>query len=169
MVYLEEQRFIHRDLAARNILLASKLQAKISDFGLSRVVNEEKDYYRASKGGRWPIKWYAPECVNFGTFSHAGDVWSYGVLLWEMYTKGKQPYEGMRGDEVVRFIEEGKRLPLPDSADGDVRNMMSLCWEHHPKLRPTFQELLKFFSESPAEYMNLKELLVNQDLSQLTM
>ncbi len=68
MSYLETQRFIHRDLAARNILLASKFQAKISDFGLSRHV-AEKEYYRASRGGRWPIKWYAPECVNYGTFS----------------------------------------------------------------------------------------------------
>ena len=70
-------------------------------------INSDKEYYRASKGGRWPIKWYAPECFNYGTFSHASDVWSYGVLLWEMYTKGKQPYEGMRGDEVVAFVEKG--------------------------------------------------------------
>ena len=69
-MYLQSQHFVHRDLAARNILLASKFQAKISDFGLSRAVDQQKDYYRASKGGRWPIKWYAPECVNFGTFSH---------------------------------------------------------------------------------------------------
>ena len=73
-------------------------------------VNSDKEYYRASKGGRWPIKWYAPECVNYGTFSHASDVWSYGVLLWEMYTFGKQPYDGMRGDEVVQIVESGKYL-----------------------------------------------------------
>ena len=69
MQYLESRRFIHRDLAARNILLSSKFQAKISDFGLSRVVSDQ-NYYRATKGGRWPIKWYAPECVNYGTFTH---------------------------------------------------------------------------------------------------
>ena len=97
MMYLEKKRFIHRDLAARNILLASKLQAKISDFGLSTAVSEGKDYYQASQGGRWPIKWYAPESVNYGTFSHASDVWSFGVLLWEMYTFGDQPYDGMTG------------------------------------------------------------------------
>ena len=114
-MYLQSKHFVHRDLAARNILLASKFQAKISDFGLSRAVDQQKDYYRASKGGRWPIKWYAPEGVNFGTFSHQryakkmqvrsrivkmnifSDVWSFGVLLWEMYTFGKQPFEGMTG------------------------------------------------------------------------
>ena len=100
MMYLEQKRFIHRDLAARNILLASKLQAKISDFGLSTAVSEGKDYYQASQGGRWPIKWYAPESVNYGTFSHASDVWSFGVLLWEMYTFGDQPYDGMTGRNV---------------------------------------------------------------------
>ena len=94
MMYLESQRFIHRDLAARNVLLASKFQAKISDFGLSTLTAEGKDYYQASQGGRWPIKWYAPECVNYGTFTHASDVWSFGVLLWEMFSFGEQPYNG---------------------------------------------------------------------------
>ena len=84
MHYLEKQRFIHRDLAARNILLASKLQAKISDFGLSRVLSGEKTYYEASKGGRWPVRWYAPESISYGKFSSASDVWSFGILLWEM-------------------------------------------------------------------------------------
>ena len=166
MHYLESQRFIHRDLAARNILLASKLQAKISDFGLSRILNSEKEYYRATQGGKWPIRWYAPECVLYGTFTHASDVWSFGVLLWEMYTYGRQPYEGMKADEVVRFLEKNQRLPLPEKASFDVRNMMELCWEKEPELRPKFVELVKFFSENP-EYANLKEMLVCQDLGQL--
>ncbi len=93
MMYLQSKQLVHRDLAARNILLSSKFQAKISDFGLSRNMHEQKDYYRATKGGRWPIKWYAPECVNFGTFSSQSDVWSFGVLIWEMYSFGKQPFE----------------------------------------------------------------------------
>lgn len=73
---------------------------KISDFGLSRAYSDESSYYKASKGGRWPIKWYAPECVNYGKFTHATDVWSYGVTLWEMFSYGDQPYGDKKGIEV---------------------------------------------------------------------
>lgn len=100
MKYLEEQRFIHRDLAARNILLASQHQAKISDFGLSKALGADHEYYRAMHGGKWPLKWYAPESYNFGTFSHKSDVWSFGVTIWEMYSFGEQPYGELKGSEV---------------------------------------------------------------------
>lgn len=166
MMYLVKQRFIHRDLAARNILLASKLQAKISDFGLSRVVGTGKDYYKASQGGRWPIKWYAPECINYGTFSHASDVWSYGVLLWEMYTYGSQPYDDMMGAQVLKFIEAGHRLPRPTHAELEIFSTMEWCWEYEPSKRPRFDELFRIFAENP-EYLNVKELLLTQDLEKL--
>jgi len=171
MVYLESKRFIHRDLAARNILLASKFQAKISDFGLSRIVSQDKDYYKASVGGRWPVKWYAPESINFGTFTHKSDVWSYGVLLWEMYTYGKQPYEEFNGAETLRFIETGKRLPTPTGHKEypmiqSCYDMMNKCWKLSPAERPSFQDLFNFFSLNP-EYSNIRELLLIQDLEQL--
>ena len=166
MMYLEQKKFIHRDLAARNILLASKLQAKISDFGLSRIIGDGKDYYQASQGGRWPIKWYAPECVMFGTFSNASDVWSYGVLLWEMYTYGDQPYGSMTGAEVVKYIEAGQRLQRPPLAEIDIYATMTWCWEEKAADRPSFNDLFKKFTENP-EYSNLVELLRTQDLGQL--
>lgn len=102
MQYLESQRFVHRDLAARNILVESHSQVKISDFGLSRAVGADKDYYQAHQGGKWPLKWYAPESYNFGLFSHASDVWSFGVTLWEMFSWGSAPYADLKGEEVSK-------------------------------------------------------------------
>ena len=119
------------------------------------------------KGGRWPIKWYAPESVGYGTFSHASDVWSYGVLLWEMYSFGSQPYDGMTGAEVVKFVDEGHRLLRPQKAELEVFSMMSWCWEYEPCKRPKFYELFNFFVDNP-EYANLKELILTQDLEKLS-
>ncbi|XP_067008964.1 tyrosine-protein kinase Shark [Anabrus simplex] len=164
MKYLEEQRFVHRDLAARNILLASRHQAKISDFGLSRALGGDHEYYRATQGGRWPIKWYAPESYNFGTFSHASDVWSFGVTLWEMFSYGKQPYGELRGVDVIQLIEKGERLQQTPKCPDDVYQIMERCWAYLPKDRPTFNELLEIFSSDP-EYINIKELVVESDIS----
>ena len=167
MTYLQSKKFVHRDLAARNILLSSKYQTKISDFGLSRVIGE-KDYYRASKGGRWPVKWYAPECINYGTFTHASDVWSYGIVLWEMFSYGKQPYEGKTGVKTLEYLEAGNRLAMPEKATNDDYGIMLQCWQHKPEERPSFEDLFKYFSDNP-EYLNLTELLKTQDFQQLGM
>ncbi|PSN45883.1 Tyrosine-protein kinase HTK16 [Blattella germanica] len=132
MKYLEEQRFVHRDLAARNILLASRHQAKISDFGLSRALKNDHDYYKATQGGRWPIKWYAPESYNYGTFSHASD--------------------------VIQLVEKGERLRQTEQCPDTVYQIMERCWAYQPRDRPTFSELLEIFSSDP-EYINIKELV----------
>lgn len=146
MTYLEQKRFVHRDLAARNILLASMEEAKISDFGLSRALGTDNDFYTASQGGRWPIKWYAPESVNYGAFSHAGDVWSFGILLWEMYSYGKSPYGDKTGKEVLDFLEEKNRLHCPDGCPRNVFAVMLRCWSYEPTERPTFKELHQIYT-----------------------
>ncbi|XP_001602126.1 tyrosine-protein kinase Shark [Nasonia vitripennis] len=163
MKYLEEIRLVHRDLAARNILLASKHQAKISDFGLSRTFGSN-DYYKATAGGKWPIKWYAPESYNYGTFSHASDVWSYGITLWEMFSYGEQPYGDRRGTEVIDLVEKGDRLAQPEQCPDHVYKVMQKCWSYSPADRPTFQELLDIFSSDP-EYANIRELVTAVDIS----
>ncbi|XP_014214206.1 tyrosine-protein kinase shark [Copidosoma floridanum] len=163
MRYLEELRLVHRDLAARNILLASKYQAKISDFGLSRTFGSS-DYYTATAGGKWPIKWYAPESYNFGTFSHASDVWSYGVTLWEMFSYGQQPYGTLRGVEVIDLVEKGERLSQPPKCPDNVYQVMQKCWSYDSSDRPTFQELIDIFSSDP-EYANIRELVTAVNIS----
>lgn len=157
MMYLEQKKMVHRDLAARNILLQAKNKAKISDFGLSRAVGSN-DYYKATTGGRWPIKWYAPECVNYGQFSHASDVWSFGVTLWEMFTYGEPPYGDMKGIEVIKFIEDGKRLALPPGCPNVVYEQMLKCWNSEAKLRPTFNQLNHHF-ESHDIYCSVQSLV----------
>lgn len=158
MCYLEQKRFVHRDLAARNILLADRHQAKISDFGLSRTLNIDKDYYRASHGGRWPIKWYAPESCNYGTFSSASDVWSYGITLWEMFSYGQQPYDNMKGVEVINILEKGERLQRTQRCPVEVYKTMEMCWAYEPKERPTFSQLSKIFA-SDSDYENFKDFI----------
>ncbi|XP_041483640.1 tyrosine-protein kinase HTK16-like [Lytechinus variegatus] len=149
MMYLEGKKFVHRDLAARNILLENKGQAKISDFGLSRATGANNDYYRSTTGGRWPVKWYAPESIYYGTFSHASDVWSFGVTLWEMNSRGSQPYGEKTGAEVIKQIENGHRLSRPDGCPQNVYHIMQKCWSYKPCNRPTFSQLNDMFRDDP--------------------
>ncbi|XP_059607389.1 tyrosine-protein kinase Shark isoform X2 [Phlebotomus argentipes] len=161
MNYLEKRHYVHRDLAARNILLASRNQAKISDFGLSRALAMDNDYYKASQGGKWPIKWYAPESFNYGTFSHASDVWSFGITLWEMYSLGEPPYGDMKGVDVIKLIEEGKRLAKPTLCPEDIFERMENCWNYKPKDRPSFRHLTEFFAP---DYANVTELIQSEQI-----
>ncbi|XP_047528841.1 tyrosine-protein kinase Shark isoform X2 [Vanessa atalanta] len=162
MYYLERNRFVHRDLAARNILLASRCQAKISDFGLSRALSTDSSYYKASHGGKWPIKWYAPESYNYGTFSHKSDVWSYGVTLWEMFSYGQQPYGEMRGIEAIQIVESGQRLERPEDCPDEIYQVMLDCWAYSPDLRPTFSKLVDVFSQNP-DYVNIGQIAVDNE------
>uniref|UniRef100_A0A8C9RGS2 Tyrosine-protein kinase n=1 Tax=Scleropages formosus TaxID=113540 RepID=A0A8C9RGS2_SCLFO len=138
MKYLEEHNFVHRDLAARNVLLVTQHYAKISDFGLSKALAEEENYYKAKTHGKWPVKWYAPECINYFKFSSKSDVWSFGVLMWEAYSLGQKPYKGMKGNEVLQMIESGERMVAPANCPPEIYDLMKACWTYKPDERPGF-------------------------------
>uniref|UniRef100_A0A8C2TBE2 Tyrosine-protein kinase n=1 Tax=Coturnix japonica TaxID=93934 RepID=A0A8C2TBE2_COTJA len=137
MKYLEENNFVHRDLAARNVLLVTQHYAKISDFGLSKALSADESYYKAQSHGKWPVKWYAPECMNFYKFSSKSDVWSFGVLMWEAFSYGQKPYKGMKGGEVAQMIEGGERMERPEACPVEVYDLMKLCWTYKAKLIST--------------------------------
>uniref|UniRef100_A0AAQ5YDR0 Tyrosine-protein kinase n=2 Tax=Amphiprion TaxID=80969 RepID=A0AAQ5YDR0_AMPOC len=138
MKYLEEHNFVHRDLAARNVLLVTQHYAKISDFGLSKAVAEEQNYYKAKGHGKWPVKWYAPECINYFKFSSKSDVWSFGVLLWEAFSYGQKPYKGMKGNDVMQMIESGNRMESPVNCPPEMYDLMRTCWTYKADERPGF-------------------------------
>uniref|UniRef100_G3UMI3 Tyrosine-protein kinase n=1 Tax=Loxodonta africana TaxID=9785 RepID=G3UMI3_LOXAF len=138
MRYLEEKNFVHRDLAARNVLLVNRHYAKISDFGLSKALGADDSYYTARSAGKWPLKWYAPECINFRKFSSRSDVWSFGVTMWEAFSYGQKPYKKMKGPEVITFIEQGKRMECPAECPPEMYTLMRDCWTYKWEDRPDF-------------------------------
>uniref|UniRef100_A0A8C3AV12 Tyrosine-protein kinase n=1 Tax=Cyclopterus lumpus TaxID=8103 RepID=A0A8C3AV12_CYCLU len=139
MKYLEEHNFVHRDLAARNVLLVTQHYAKISDFGLSKAIAEEQNYYKAKGHGKWPVKWYAPECINYFKFSSKSDVWSFGVLMWEAYSYGQKPYKGLKGNDVMQMIEGGRRMEAPGNCPPEMYDLMRTCWTYKADERPGFK------------------------------
>ncbi|NWV65859.1 ZAP70 kinase, partial [Malurus elegans] len=138
MKYLEEKNFVHRDLAARNVLLVNQHYAKISDFGLSKALGADDSYYKARTAGKWPLKWYAPECFLFHKFSSKSDVWSYGVTMWEAFSYGQKPYKKMKGPEVISFIEQGRRMDCPHECPAEMYALMQQCWTYKWEERPGF-------------------------------
>uniref|UniRef100_A0A4W3IEK2 non-specific protein-tyrosine kinase n=1 Tax=Callorhinchus milii TaxID=7868 RepID=A0A4W3IEK2_CALMI len=126
MAYLEENHFIHRDLAARNCLVTEKNMVKVSDFGMTRYVLD--DEYTSSTGSKFPVKWSPPEVFHFSKFSSKSDVWSFGVLMWEVFTEGRMPFENKSNAEVVDEISRGERLYRPSQASRLVYQIMYSCW-----------------------------------------
>uniref|UniRef100_A0A8D8Y8S9 Muscle, skeletal receptor tyrosine-protein kinase n=1 Tax=Cacopsylla melanoneura TaxID=428564 RepID=A0A8D8Y8S9_9HEMI len=140
MKYLAEQRFVHRDLACRNCLVGHKLTVKIADFGMSRDVYT-CDYYKIGGTRLLPVRWMSPESVVYGRFTQESDVWSFGVVLWEIYSLGKQPYFGHSNEEVIKLIVQGIMLIPPDNCPRTICEIMSLCWKTEPKHRIKFPEI----------------------------
>uniref|UniRef100_A0A8C9PN79 Tyrosine-protein kinase n=1 Tax=Spermophilus dauricus TaxID=99837 RepID=A0A8C9PN79_SPEDA len=145
MEYLERNCYIHRDLAARNCLVSSTCIVKISDFGMTRYVLD--DEYISSSGAKFPIKWSPPEVFHFNKYSSKSDVWSFGVLMWEVFTEGKMPFENKSNLQVVEAISNGFRLYRPHLAPMAVYEVMYSCWHETPKGRPAFTELLQVLTE----------------------
>ncbi|CAM9873015.1 unnamed protein product [Lampetra planeri] len=141
MKYLEERSFVHRDLAARNVLLVSERYAKISDFGLSKALAAGESYYKAKVSGKWPLKWYAPECIQHFEFSSKGDVWSFGVTMWETFTYGDRPYKGFKAADLVVFLKAEKRLDKPPGCPDAIYELMLKTWNIDTNLRPSFSDI----------------------------
>ncbi|XP_057335774.1 activated Cdc42 kinase Ack isoform X1 [Microplitis mediator] len=142
MAYLEAKRFLHRDLACRNVLLSSVDKIKIGDFGLMRALPQQEDCYVMTEHKKVPFPWCAPESLKSRQFSHASDVWMFGVTLWEMMTFGEEPWVGLNGSEILRKIDrEGERLYEPEASPPAIYQLMLRCWSRDPAERPSFSSL----------------------------
>uniref|UniRef100_A0A0B6YSM1 Tyrosine-protein kinase n=1 Tax=Arion vulgaris TaxID=1028688 RepID=A0A0B6YSM1_9EUPU len=141
MQYLESTDVVHRDLATRNVLLVTEHFAKISDFGMSRILDSGSEYYLAHGPGRWPLMWYAPECLYYHKFDTKSDVWSFGVTLWEIMSFGARPYDKRKPQEILHYVESGNRLHKPRNCDDRIYNLMLSCWDLSKEKRPTFREM----------------------------
>ncbi|KAM8953273.1 tyrosine-protein kinase Blk [Pelodytes ibericus] len=138
MAYIEKKNYIHRDLRAANVLVSDILSCKIGDFGLARIIDTE---YIAKEGSKFPIKWTAPEAINFGIFTIKSDVWSFGIFLTEIMTHGRAPYPGMTNPEVISNIDRGYRMPCPENCTAELYELMLKCWRDRFDDRPTFEYL----------------------------
>uniref|UniRef100_A0A665XAR9 Fibroblast growth factor receptor 4 n=1 Tax=Echeneis naucrates TaxID=173247 RepID=A0A665XAR9_ECHNA len=142
MEYLASKRCIHRDLAARNVLVTEDNVMKIADFGLARGVHQI-DYYKKTTNGRLPVKWMAPEALFDRVYTHQSDVWSFGVLMWEIFTLGGSPYPGIPVEELFKLLKEGHRMDKPSNCTHELYMMMRECWHAVPTQRPTFKQLVE--------------------------
>ncbi|XP_030576865.1 ephrin type-A receptor 7 isoform X4 [Archocentrus centrarchus] len=142
MRYLADMGYVHRDLAARNILVNSNLVCKVSDFGLSRVIDDDPEAVYTTTGGKIPVRWTAPEAIQYRKFTSASDAWSYGVVMWEVMSYGERPYWDMSNQDVIKAIEEGYRLPAPMDCPPGLHQLMLDCWQKDRAERPKFDQIV---------------------------
>ncbi|XP_077869507.1 muscle, skeletal receptor tyrosine protein kinase-like [Saccoglossus kowalevskii] len=141
MVYISERKFVHRDLATRNCLVSDSFRVKISDFGLARYVGKHV-FYKGKIGDAIPIRWTAPESILHNQFTSCSDLWSFGILLWEVFTYALQPYFGASHTEVIQHVQHGRVPACPDNTPNEVYSLMKQCWRINPRDRPTFLTVL---------------------------
>ncbi|XP_061081658.1 ephrin type-A receptor 3 isoform X2 [Conger conger] len=147
MKYLSDMGYVHRDLAARNILVNSNLVCKVSDFGLSRVLEDDPEAAYTTRGGKIPIRWTAPEAIAYRKFTSASDAWSYGIVLWEVMSYGERPYWEMSNQDVIKAVDEGYRLPPPMDCPAALYQLMLDCWQKDRNNRPKFQQIVSILDK----------------------
>ncbi|KAM4695467.1 ephrin type-A receptor 3-like isoform 2-T2 [Discoglossus pictus] len=166
MKYLSDMNYVHRDLAARNILVNSNLVCKVSDFGLSRVLEDDPEAAYTTRGGKIPIRWTAPEAIAYRKFTSASDVWSYGIVMWEVISYGERPYWEMSNQDVIKAIDEGYRLPPPMDCPVVLHQLMLDCWQKCRSDRPKFGQIVNIldkFIRTPSSLSQLANSSTWQD------
>ncbi|XP_042252138.1 muscle, skeletal receptor tyrosine-protein kinase isoform X1 [Thunnus maccoyii] len=153
MAYLSERKFVHRDLATRNCLVGEEMEVKIADFGLSRNIYSA-DYYKANENDAIPIRWMPPESIFYNRYTTESDVWAYGVVLWEIFSHGMQPYYGMGHEEVIYYVRDGHILSCPENCPLELYNLMRLCWSTHPSDRPSFSSIHRILERMHQNTLN---------------
>ncbi|XP_072373213.1 ephrin type-A receptor 5-like isoform X5 [Scyliorhinus torazame] len=159
MRYLSDMGYVHRDLAARNILVNSNLVSKVSDFGLSRILEDDPEAAYTTRGGKIPIRWTAPEAIAYRKFTSASDVWSYGIVMWEVMSYGERPYWEMTNQDVIKAVEEGYRLPTPMDCPAALYQLMLDCWQKDRNSRPKFEEIVSILDKMIRNPCSLKTLV----------
>uniref|UniRef100_A0A3Q1GD97 receptor protein-tyrosine kinase n=1 Tax=Acanthochromis polyacanthus TaxID=80966 RepID=A0A3Q1GD97_9TELE len=147
MKYLSDMNYVHRDLAARNVLVNSNLECKVSDFGLSRILENDAEGTYTTRGGKIPIRWTAPEAIEYRKFTSASDVWSFGIVMWEVMAYGERPYWDMSNHEVMKAINEAFRLPAPMDCPSAIYQLMLQCWQHDRSKRPRFSDIVNILDK----------------------
>lgn len=169
MEYLAHRLVIHGDLAARNVLLGENNVVKICDFGLARSIYHRNDHYQKKGSDPLPFKWLALECIERSEFSTKSDVWSYGILLWELFSLATNPYPGMEiSKDLIDKLRQGYRMDRPRYANKAVYEVMRQCWKERPTSRPTFWELKAIFSNMLPDHLRNPAELNDLDKPYLT-
>ncbi|CAF0847644.1 unnamed protein product [Brachionus calyciflorus] len=167
MEYLHSKNILHRDLAARNILVEDNDSIKIADFGLARNINSNY-YYIQNLNGKVPFKWMSPESLSFEKVSKESDLWSYGVLLWEIYSYGCTPYPSIEQEDLLEKLKSGYRMERPEVCDSEIYDLIMLqCWNAEPKKRPSFTEIVKIYEELLEKSNNSLKTLINEKKNKL--